>query len=1081
MSSPSSQRGGSVVELALRRPYTFIVMAMLILLATPLTLKRMATDIFPEIDIPVISVVWNFRGLSPQEMGNRLTGQTERSLTTTVSDIEHIESTSLSGVSVIKIFFQPNANIQTALAQVVAISQTQVRQLPPGTTPPLIIKYSASSIPVIQLALSSPTLPEQAVFDSAINQLRPQLVTIPGVAIPFPYGGKQRFISVDLDLQALQARGLSPADAVNALNAQNLILPSGTVKMGDTEYNVGLDASPDAIAGLNDLPVRTTNGTTVFMRDVAQVRDGFQPQTNVVRRDGERGVLLSVLKNGGASTLDIVDNLQRLLPIAAQQLPNDIKVTPLFDQSVFVKAAVEGVVVEALIAAGLTALMVLLFLGNWRSTVIIALTIPLSILASILALKMLGETLNLMTLGGLALSVGILVDQAIVTIENIERHLHEGRELHEAILVGAGEIGVPAFVATLCICIVFVPMFFLTGVARFLFVPMAEAVVFAMAFSYVLSRTLVPTLVMLMMKGTHGAGAGAGAGRRARAGGEPVFTRIYRAFDTRFERARHAYSATLAAVLARRGAFGVAFFAFTLLSCALYPFLGRDFFPTVDAGQIRLHMRAPTGTRIEQTAVIADRVERAIRELIPASELDTILDNLGVPNSGINLSYSNAGTIGSLDGEILMSLHEGHHPTVEWVTLLRRELPKRFPGIEFFFQPADIVTQILNFGLPAAIDVQFTGANMEKNAALAGELVKKLKAIPGAVDVHLHQRLDNPSVDLQMDRSRMAQLGLNAQNVGQNLLIALAGSSQTSPAFWLNPQNGVVYQIAVQAPEYKVDSLDALMNIPVATGSGGTRSPQIMGNLVDARPGTTPAVVSRYNIQNAVDVFVSVQGTDLASVAKEVQKAVDQIRPRLARGAQVTLRGQVETMQASFTGLGLGLLGAIILVYLLIVVNFQSWIDAFIIVAALPAALAGIAWMLFITGTTLSVPALTGAIMTMGVATANSILLVSFARDREAAGVPPGGAALEAGATRMRPVLMTALAMIIGMIPMAIGMGDGGEQNAPLGRAVIGGLLFATVSTLLFVPVVYAAVHDALARRAARRESHAVAHMQEAD
>jgi multidrug efflux pump subunit AcrB len=1085
MASPSSQRGGSVVELALRRPYTFIVMAMLILLATPLTLKRMATDIFPEIDIPVVSVVWNFRGLSPQEMGNRITGQTERSLTTTVSDIEHIESTSLAGVAVIKIFFQPNANIQTALAQVVAIAQTQVRQLPPGTTPPLIIKYSASSIPVIQLALSSPTLPEQAVFDSAINQLRPQLVTIPGVAIPFPYGGKQRFISVDLDLQALQARGLSPADAVNALNAQNLILPSGTFKMGDTEYNVSLDASPDAIAGLNDLPVRTANGTTVYMRDVAQVRDGFQPQTNVVRRDGERGVLLSVLKNGGASTLDIVDNLQRLLPIASQQLPSDIKVTPLFDQSVFVKAAVQGVVVEALIAAGLTALMVLLFLGNWRSTVIIALTIPLSILASILVLKMLGETLNLMTLGGLALSVGILVDQAIVTIENIERHLHEGRELHDAILVGAGEIGVPAFVATLCICIVFVPMFFLTGVARFLFVPMAEAVVFAMAFSYVLSRTLVPTLVMLMMKGTHGVGPRAGGPTRAagrpRAGGDPIFTRVYRAFDTRFERARRAYSATLAAVLARRGVFGAVFFAFTLLSCALYPFLGRDFFPTVDAGQIRLHMRAPTGTRIEQTAVIADHVERAIRELVPAAELDTILDNLGVPNSGINLSYSNAGTIGTLDGEILMSLRKGHRPTAEWVTLLRRELPRRFPGVEFFFQPADIVTQILNFGLPAAIDVQLTGANMEKNAALAGELVKKLKAVPGAVDVHLHQRLDNPSVDLQMDRSRMAQMGLNAQNVGQNLLIALAGSSQTSPAFWLNPQNGVVYQIAVQAPEYRVDSLDALLNIPVAAGSGTARAPQLMGNLVDARPGATPAVVSRYNIQNAVDVFVSVQGTDLASVARQVQQAVDEIRPKLARGAQVTLRGQVETMQASFLGLGLGLLGAIVLVYLLIVVNFQSWIDAFIIIAALPAALAGIAWMLFITGTTLSVPALTGAIMTMGVATANSILLVSFARDREAAGVAAGRAALEAGATRMRPVLMTALAMIIGMIPMAIGLGDGGEQNAPLGRAVIGGLVFATVSTLLFVPVVYAAVHDALARRAARRGSEATAPMQEAD
>jgi multidrug efflux pump subunit AcrB len=1065
--------GFSVVELALRRPYTFIVMAMLIVLATPFALLKMPTDIFPEIDIPVVSVVWNYRGLSAQEMGQRITGQTERSLTTTVSDIEHIESTSLSGVSVIKIFFQPNANIQTAIAQVVAIVQTQVRQLPPGTTPPLVIKYSASSIPVVQLALSSPTMAEQTLFDTAINQLRPQLVTIPGVAIPFPYGGKQRLVSVDLDLQALQARGLGPADVVNAFNSQNLILPSGTAKFGATEYNVNLDSAPDAISGLNDLPVRTSAGTTVYLKDVAYVRDGFQPQTNIVRRDGQRGVLLSVLKNGGASTLDIVANLREKLPRAAQLLPPDVKIATLFDQSIFVKAAVMGVVIEALIAAGLTALMVLLFLGNWRSTFIIALTIPLSILASILILQALGETLNIMTLGGLALSVGILVDQAIVTIENIERHLHEGAELHDAIINGAGEIGVPAFVSTLCICIVFVPMFFLTGVARYLFVPMAEAVVFAMIVSYILSRTLVPTLVMLLMRGQHKVNKGSATLSEPNEVADPLFTRLYKAFDRQFERVRNSYSEVLAAVLARRGAFAAVFFGFTVLSCVLYPFLGRDFFPTVDAGQVRLHFRAPTGTRIEETARIADKIEAVIREIVPKDQLETILDNLGVPNSGINLSYSNSGTIGSLDGEILLSLKEGHRPTEEFVTELRRELPKRFPGIEFFFQPADIVTQILNFGLPAAIDVQFSGNNMTKNAELAAQLAKQVRAIPGAVDVHVHQRLDAPGVDLQVDRTRAAAQGINAANVGQNLLIALAGSSQTQPAFYLNPQNGVVYQVQIQAPDYRVDSLDSLLNIPVPEAGGGNanRQPQLLGNLVEAKPGRSPAVVSRNNILPVIDLYVSVQGTDLANVAGQVQKLVDEMRPKLPRGSTLALRGQVETMQASFIGLGVGLLMAIVLVYLLVVVNFQSWVDAFIIIMALPAALAGIAWMLFITGTTLSVPALTGAIMTMGVATANSILLVSFARDREAAGVIPNQAALEAGATRMRPVLMTALAMIIGMIPMALGFGEGGEQNAPLGRAVIGGLAFATLSTLLFVPVVYAAVHDWLDRRAARHAS----------
>jgi len=1045
----------SMVQLALRRPYTFIVMAMLIVLATPLALLNMATDIFPEINIPVISIIWNYGGLSAQEMGQRIAGQSERGLTTTVSDIEHIESQSLASITVIKVFFQPTANIQTAIAQVVASMQTQVRQLPPGITPPLVIKYSASSIPVVQLALSSPTLPEQEVFDAAVNVLRPQLITIPGVAVPWPFGGKNRLISIDIDTAALQARGLASADVVNAINLQNLILPSGTAKFGATEYTIKMNGSPDAIAGLGDLPVRTTGNATTYLRDVAQVRDGFSPQTNIVRQDGARGVLLSVLKNGGASTLDIVANLRALLPRVAPVLPPDVKVTPLFDQSVFVKAAVTSVVVEALIAAALTAAMVLLFLGNWRSTLIIALTIPLSILTSILVLKMLGETLNLMTLGGLALSVGILVDQAIVAIENIERHLHMGTPIAEAIETGAGEIGVAAFVSTLCICIVFVPMFFLSGVARFLFVPMAEAVVLAMIASYLLSRTLVPTLVLLLMSKVRVEAAPGRAG---------LLQRLYQAFDRRFERVRRAYTLVLSALLAQRRGFTLLFMGFCLLSCLLYPVLGRDFFPSVDAGQIRLHMRAATGTRIEETARLADAVEAAIREIVPSDQLETILDNLGVPNSGINLSYSNAGTIGTLDGEILLSLRAGHAPTEGFVARLRSELPRRFPGIEFFFQPADIVTQILNFGLPAAIDVQFTGADLSANAQLAAELTQSIRHIPGAVDAHVHQRLNAPALNLQMDRSRLQQLGLSAANVGQNVLISLSGSSQTAPAFWLNPRNGVVYNIAVQTPQYQVDSLDALLNMPVGTGTGpaatGTGSTQLLGNLVEVTPSQMVAVASRYNILPAIDVFASVQGTDLASVATRVETLVDQIRPRLPRGSQVVLRGQVETMQSSFVGLGLGLAMAIVLVYLLIVVNFQSWIDALVIIAALPAALAGIAWTLFITGTTLSVPALTGAIMTMGVATANSILLISFARQRQDAGVLPLAAALEAGATRIRPVLMTALAMIIGMIPMALGLGEGAEQNAPLGRAVIGGLLFATVSTLLFVPVVFASVHQ---------------------
>jgi multidrug efflux pump subunit AcrB len=1055
----------NLIQLALRRPYTFIVMAMLIVLATPFALLKMPTDILPEINIPVISIVWNYTGMSAQEMGQRITSSNERSLTTTVSDIEHIESQTLAGIAVIKIFFQPNANIQTALAQVTAIEQAQLRQLPPGITPPLVIKYSASSIPVVQLGLSSSTLPEQSIFDAAVNILRPQLINIPGVAIPFPYGGKNKLISVDLDTNALQARGLSPADVVNAVNLQNLILPSGTAKFGPTEYTVKMNGSTDTIAALNDLPVRTANGATTVIGDVAFVRDGFAPQTNIVRQDGQRGVLLSVLKNGGASTLDIMSNLRAQLPHAAELMPKEITVKTLFDQSVFVKAAVAGVAMEALIAAGLTAAMVLLFLGNWRSTLVIALTIPLSILSSVIVLQVLGETLNLMTLGGLALSVGVLVDQAIVTIENIERHLHLGTELNEAIVVGAGEIGVPAFVSTVCICIVFVPMFFLSGVARFLFVPMAEAVVFAMAASYLLSRTLVPTMVMLLMKGQH----------HDAAAKPSALQRVYRAFDARFEQVRRAYTLALSVLLSHRRNFAIAFMAFCLLSCAQFLVLGRDFFPSVDSGQVRLHMRMPTGTRIEETARAADQVEAAIRDLVPADQLETVLDNLGVPNSGINLSYSNAGTIGTLDGEIQIALKEGHQPTARFVRLLRRELPRRFPGIEFFFQPADIVTQILNFGLPAAIDVQFTGNNIDANAALAAQLTKQIQHIPGAVDSHVHQRLDAPSLNLDMDRAQLQQVGLSATNVGQNVLISLSGSSQTAPAFWLNPQNGIVYNIAVQTPQYSVDSLDALLAMPVGTGTNpgtavGTGNTQLLGNLVQVTPARQAAISSRYNIQPAVDVFVSVQDTDLANVSQQVKTLVDALRPKLPRGSQVVIRGQVQTMQDSFVGLLVGLAMAIVLVYLLVVVNFQSWIDALIIIAALPAALAGIAWMLFITGTTLSVPALTGAIMTMGVATANSILMVSFARQRREDGVPVLAAALEAGATRLRPVMMTALAMIIGMIPMALGLGEGAEQNAPLGRAVIGGLLFATVSTLLFVPVVFAGVHRRLEQRKDHRE-----------
>ena len=1043
-----------IVNVALKRPYTFIVMAILILLATPFVLLTTPVDILPEINIPVVSIIWSYTGLSAQDMANRITSVNERSITTTVNNIEHVESQTVAGIAIIKLFLQPNANIQTAIAQTVAVEQAQVKQMPPGATPPLVISYSASSIPVIQLGLSSAKESEQQLNDVALNFFRPQLVTIPGASVPYPYGGKQRAVSVDIDMQALLAKGMTPMDVVNAVNAQNLILPTGTVKIAATEYTVNMNGSPSTIEGLNNIPVRTVNGATTYLREVAHVRNGFSPQTNIVRQNGTRGILLSIMKTGNSSTLTIVDALEKLLPTARTTLPEDIDITALFDQSVFVKAAVQGVVREALVAAALTAAMILLFLGNWRSTCIIAISIPLSILTSLIVLHALGETINIMTLGGLALAVGILVDDATVTIENIERHLHMGTPLEAAILEGAGEIAVPALVSTLCICIVFVPMFFLSGVARYLFVPLAEAVVFAMLASYVLSRTLVPTLAMLLMQHQ----------RQPKAGAKPnPFMRIYHRFDSGFERMRAAYIVILSRVLVRRGRVGAIFLGFCVVSLGLVFVLGEDFFPTVDAGNIRLHMRAPTGTRIEETARLADEVEKVVRQVVPTDELSTIVDNLGLPYSGINLSYSSAGTIGTLDGDIQIALNPDHRPSEIYIDKLRTLLPQRFPGVEFFFQPADIVTQILNFGLPAAIDVQISGANQEGNFDVARSLYKQIRAIPGTVDSHIQQRNDQPILNLEMDRTRLQQLNLSPNNVSQNVLVSLSGSSQTSPGFWFDNRNGVEYNVQIEAPQHDISSTDQLLRTPVSGPLGGT--PQLLGNLVRLTPHMQFAAVSHYNIRPVIDVYVSVEGKDLGTVSKQVDKLVAQARKSLPRGSQIAVRGQVQTMRSSYFGLGIGVAMAIVLVYLLIVVNFQSWVDPLIIISALPAALAGISWMLFLTGTHLSVPALTGAIMTMGVATANSILMVSFARQRLLAGMPPLTAALEAGASRIRPVLMTAFAMIIGMVPMALGWGEGAEQNAPLGRAVIGGLLFATVSTLFFVPLVFASLHTRLAHR----------------
>jgi CzcA family heavy metal efflux pump len=1042
-----------IVALALRRPYTFTVMALVLILLTPLVILRMPVDVLPDINIPVISVVWNYAGLAPDEMADRIITNSERGLTITVNDIEHIESQSLNGIGVIKIFFQPTANIQTALAQTTAMVQTILRGLPPGTTPPLVVSYSASSTPIVQLGLSSKTLPEQQLFDLGQNFLRTQLATVPGAATPYPYGGKIRQIQVDLDLPRLQANGLSPNDIVNALNAQNLILPAGTTKIGSLEYQVEMNGNPQTIAELNELPVKTVNGSTIYMRDVAHIRDGFAPQTNIVRMDGARGALMSMLKVGSASTITIVEGVKRMAQLASQSLPPEMKISPLFDQSLFVRASIRGVVLEALTAAALTAAMILLFLGDWRPTIVISISIPLSIFVSILVLSALGQTINIMTLGGLALAVGILVDDATVEIENIERNLAQGKEMKQAILDGAAQIAVPAFVSTICICIVFVPMFFLTGVAKFLFVPLAEAVVFAMLASYFLSRTLIPTLVMYIMRG-----------HEHKASGPKTFMgRFQRGFERGFDKFRSGYYQLLETTIEHRGLFASFFLAFCLLSLVWVFFLGQDFFPSVDAGLIRLHLRGRAGLRVEETARLCDQVEQFLHQYLPKGEIVNVLDNIGLPNSGINLSYSNSGVIGTSDAEILVGLNADHRPTEELVQHLRQELPRRFPGVEFFFQPADIVTQILNFGLPAPIDIQVMGADMQSNYRIAQQIANKLRRVPGTADVHVQQMLGLPTLHLDMDRDLVTQVGMNPRDVAQSVLVSLSGSFQTAPAFWLNPKNGVTYQVAVQSPQYRMTSLQDLLNMPV--NDPAVPNSQVLGNLVRLAPTSRPAVVSHYNVQPVIDVYASTQGRDLGAVAKDTMKVLQPFMNHLPRGTQIIVRGQVETMQSSFLGLGIGLMGAILLVYFLIVVNFQSWLDPFVIITALPGALAGIAWILLLTHTTLSVPSLTGAVMCMGVATANSILMVSFARDRMQVGVPAVQAALEAGYTRVRPVLMTALAMVIGMFPMSLGLGEGGEQNAPLGRAVIGGLLFATLATLFFVPCVFAMVHS---RREAR-------------
>jgi len=1039
-----------IVRLALRRPYTFVVMATLILIMGTLAILRTPADIFPNINIPVVSIIWNFNGLVPQDMSDRIVSITERALTTTVDNIEHIESQSLYGVAVVKVFLQPTANIQQGIAQITAVSQTQLRQLPTGTTPPLILAYSASSVPVLQLALSGQNLSEQQLNDYGLNSIRTQLITVPGASVPYPYGGKQRQVQVDLNTTALQSKGLSALDVVNAISVQNLILPTGTSKIGSREYDVSIpNAAPQTIEDLNRIPIKTIGGTTIYIKDVAWVRDGFPPQTNIVRVNGQRSVLLTIQKAGNASTLNVISGIKALLPQIKTTLPPQLQIAPLADQSIFVNSAISGLVRETLIAACLTAFMILTFLGSWRSTVIIATSIPLALLTSIIALSALGETINIMTLGGLALAVGILVDDATVEVENINRNREAEPEknLDEVVLESASQIATPAFVSTLAICIVFAPMFLLSGVARYLFVPLAEAVVFAMLASYFLSRTIVPTMAKYLLRGDkHGA---------EHAPSRNPLVRLQKRFEEAFERFRGSYRGLLESCLHHRMAFLIVFFASCLGSLAiLIPWLGRDFFPSVDSGTFKLHLRAPTGMRIEETANLCDQVEQSIRRQIPTGEVQSVIDNIGLPYSGINLSYSNSAPVGTSDVDILVTLSTKHHPTDNYIHQLRLALPKEFPGVSFAFLPADMVSQILNFGLPAPIDVQVVGNDMEANRRYADRLLQKIRFVSGTADLRIQQPFDQPYLRLRVERTKAEQLGFSARDIAQNLLVSMSGSFQTSPTFWVDPKSHVSYSIATQTPQYRTDTLQDLQNIPV-TGTNPSAAPSLMASLVAVQRGAGMAVVSHYNVAPVIDIFGAAAGRDLGGVAGDINKIIDATRQQLPRGSRVVVRGQVQTMQASYIGLLSGLAFSIVLVYLLIVVNFQSWLDPFIMISALPAALAGIAWFLFITHTTLSVPALMGTIMCMGVATANSILVVSFATEQMAEGKDSISAALEAGFTRFRPVLMTALAMIIGMVPMALGLGDGGEQNAPLGRAVIGGLIFATVSTLFFVPAFF--------------------------
>ena len=1037
-----------IVRLALRKPYTFTVMALAIIILGLLSALRMPKDIFPTINIPVVSVVWSYTGLTPAEMEQRIVTLSERSITTTVNDIEHLESQSLLGYGVIKVFFQPGASIDAAVAQITAINQAVLSRMPPGINPPVVIRFSATNVPILQLGISSPTIAEQTLFDLGLNSVRLQLATVQGVAIPMPTGGKARQIDIDIDPKLLQAKGITPAQVSAAINAQNLTLPSGTVKIGDREYGVLLNNSSNYVSDLAKLPITVINGATITIGDVAQVRDGFQPQTNIVRQNGHRGVLLTIMKNGEASTLAVIARIRATLPRILSTIPENVNLVPQFDQSIFVRAALNGVLREGVLAALLTATMILLFLGSWRNTLVVALSIPLSIFCSIICLAALGQTINAMTLGGLALAVGILVDDATVTIENIERNLAQKKTLIGAILDGAEQIAVPAFISTLCICIVFIPIFFLSGVAKFLFSPLALAVIFAMLASYLLSRTIVPTFVHFLLKG-H-----AGKGHEETPSG--FIWEIHSRFNSKYEQFRTHYLSLLKWCLNHTKRVIIIMASIVAISGVLASFIGRDFFPKVDAGSFKLHVRVPPGTRIEETERVFSKVEAVIKDLIPAEQLVTIVDNIGLPNSGINIANSDLATVGTADGDILVSLNpDKHDSTFKYLSAIRSRLIREFPDCQFFSQSSDIVGQILNFGLPAPIDLQIAGKDSENNYAIAQSLTRRIAQIPGAIDVHVHQVVNAPALHIEVDRTKAEGLGFGLNTVASNLLISLSGSGVTAPNFWVSPENGVQYSVVTQSPQYKMNSLDSLLNIPIS-GRSDTLMPQTLRNVAKITRTQSPSVVSHYNIQPVFDIYANVEGKDLGSVASRVRALLPEFSAKLKRGSFITLRGQVQSMDDAFLGLGIGILFAIILVYLVMVVNFQSWIDPLIIIMALPGALCGIVWALLLTHTTLSVPSMMGAIMSIGVATANSILIVTFANDMRKEGKNAREAAIEAGSTRLRPVLMTALAMLIGMLPMALGMGEGGEQNAPLGRAVIGGLALATVATLLFVPVIYA-------------------------